>query len=92
MASAALSASSIDSVDDDQFYNNFPSSLAPILTLFGEQVELTFYTSTFWADDVLFDMAPAGIVTALGRSNAEGIRKLRGPVCRCVDLWALIIG
>lgn len=49
-----------------EFTNNLFSDLAPILALFGEQVAKQFLSeSTGWADNILFAMAPLGIITAI---------------------------
>ncbi|KAK5989716.1 hypothetical protein PT974_07975 [Cladobotryum mycophilum] len=50
----------------DNFANNFASDLAPIISLFGEQVTKQFLTeSTTSLDYVLFAMAPLGVLTAV---------------------------
>lgn len=52
--------------DGDDFANNLFSDLAPILALFGEQVAKQFLSeSSGRADDILFAMAPLGVITAI---------------------------
>ncbi|KAJ6257013.1 Ankyrin-2 [Drechslerella dactyloides] len=50
----------------DDFSNNFATDLAPLITLFGEQVTKQFLSEslTIW-DNVIFAMAPLGLVTAV---------------------------
>lgn len=46
----------------DEFSNNLFSDLAPLLTLFGEQVAKQFLGQSMgWADNLIFSMAPLGI-------------------------------
>ncbi|CAP62125.1 uncharacterized protein PODANS_5_20 [Podospora anserina S mat+] len=50
--------------DGNDFANNLFSDLAPLLTLFGEQVTKQFLSmSVGWADNVLLAMGPLGILT-----------------------------
>ncbi|KAH7243933.1 hypothetical protein B0J15DRAFT_451668 [Fusarium solani] len=50
----------------DDFSNNLFSDLAPILTLFGERVAMQFMSQSMgWADNIIFAMAPLGIITAI---------------------------
>lgn len=50
----------------DEFANNLFSDLAPLLTLFGEQVTKQFLSlSMGWADNFLLAMAPLGIITVV---------------------------
>ncbi|KAG0636075.1 hypothetical protein HOY80DRAFT_1090207 [Tuber brumale] len=52
--------------DGDDFSNNLFSDLAPVLALFGEQVSKQFLSQSLtWLEDVIFAMAPLGIVTAI---------------------------
>ncbi|CAZ86102.1 unnamed protein product [Tuber melanosporum] len=56
----ALAADGVD------FSNNLFSDLAPVLALFGEQVSKQFLSQSLtWLEDVIFAMAPLGIVTAI---------------------------
>ena len=50
--------------DRDGFLNNLLSDLAPLLTLFGEQVTRQFLSlSLGWADHILLAANPLGIIT-----------------------------
>ena len=50
----------------EDFSNNLVSDLAPILALFGEKVAKQFMSQSMgWADNVMFAMAPLGIITAI---------------------------
>lgn len=50
----------------DEFSNNLFSDLAPLLTLFGEQVTKQFLSMSMgWADDILLAMGPLGIITVI---------------------------
>ncbi|KAK2777228.1 ankyrin repeat protein [Colletotrichum kahawae] len=52
--------------EGDEFSNNLFSDLAPLLTLFGEQVTKQFLSlSMGWADNVLLAMGPLGIITTV---------------------------
>lgn len=52
--------------DGDDFANNLFSDLAPLLALFGEQVAKQYLSeSTGLADNILFAMAPLGVITAV---------------------------
>ncbi|KAF3798727.1 hypothetical protein GCG54_00008181 [Colletotrichum gloeosporioides] len=52
--------------DGDDFSNNLFSDLAPLLTLFGEQVTIQFLSlSMGWADNFLIAMGPLGIITTV---------------------------
>jgi hypothetical protein len=50
----------------DEFTNNFASDLAPIIALFGESATKQFLSesTSFW-DNVIFGLAPLGILTAI---------------------------
>jgi hypothetical protein len=49
-----------------EFTNNFATDLAPIITLFGEQVTKQFLSeSTSFLDNIIFGVAPLGILTAV---------------------------
>lgn len=61
----------------DSFSSSLISSLAPLITLFGDQVTKQFLSQvTGWTDTLVFAMAPAGILTGivsairLGGSNS----------------------
>ncbi len=48
------------------FSDNFATDLAPLITLFGEQVTKQFLSeSVSWLDNVIFALAPLGILTAV---------------------------
>ncbi|KAF1958101.1 hypothetical protein CC80DRAFT_383924, partial [Byssothecium circinans] len=50
----------------NDFTNNFASDIAPLITLFGEQVTKQFLSeSTGFLDNIIFGMAPLGILTAV---------------------------
>ena len=52
--------------DGDGFSNNLFTDLAPLLTLFGEQVTKQFMSQSMgWADHITLAMAPLGVVTAI---------------------------
>ncbi|EPS37921.1 hypothetical protein H072_8368 [Dactylellina haptotyla CBS 200.50] len=50
----------------DDFTNNFATDLAPLITLFGEQITKQFLSESLsvW-DNVIFAMAPLGLLTAV---------------------------
>ena len=55
-----------DGFNGNDFSNNLFSDLAPLLSLFGEQVTKQFLSlSTDWADNVLLAMGPLGIMTVV---------------------------
>lgn len=61
----------------DEFSNNLFSDLAPLLTLFGEQVTKQFLgLSMGWADSFLLAMAPIGIMTVVVSAIRVGGDKL----------------
>ncbi|KAF1998489.1 hypothetical protein P154DRAFT_247937 [Amniculicola lignicola CBS 123094] len=50
----------------NEFSNNLFSDLAPLLTLFGEQVTKQFLSMSMgWADNILLGMGPLGIITTV---------------------------
>jgi hypothetical protein len=50
----------------DDFNNNLLSDLAPLLTLFGEQVTKQFLSMSLgWADNILLAAGPLGIITTI---------------------------
>ncbi|KAF3931369.1 Ankyrin-2 [Dactylellina cionopaga] len=55
-----------DGLDWDGFTNNFATDLAPLITLFGEQVTKQFLSESLsiW-DNIIFAMAPLGLLTAV---------------------------
>ncbi|KAJ3459808.1 hypothetical protein MRS44_015881 [Fusarium solani] len=55
-----------DEFEGDDFSNNLFSDLAPLLTLFGEQVTKQFLSMSMgWADNFLLAMGPLGIITTI---------------------------
>lgn len=72
----------------DEFANNLFSDLAPLLTLFGEQVTKQFLSlSMGWADNFLLAMAPLGIITIVVSSvRVTKNRLLKAIVGRCAEL------
>ena len=70
----------------DEFSNNLFSDLAPLLTLFGEQVTKQFLSMSMgWADDVLLAMGPLGIMTVVVSAiRVGGIKVLKAFVGRLV--------
>ncbi|KAI5779885.1 hypothetical protein DFH27DRAFT_489087 [Peziza echinospora] len=50
----------------DEFSNNLFSDLAPLLSLFGEQFAKQFMSASLgWIDNLIFAIAPLGILTAI---------------------------
>jgi hypothetical protein len=70
----------------DEFANNLFSDLAPLLTLFGEQVTKQFLSMSMgWADNVLLAMGPLGILTiVVSAIRVGGVRQLKTLVGRCI--------
>jgi len=68
----------------DEFSNNLFSDLAPLLTLFGEQVTKQFLSMSMgWADDILLAMGPLGIMTVIVSAiRVGGIKTLKAFVGR----------
>ena len=71
----------------DEFSNNLFSDLAPLLTLFGEQVTKQFLSMSMgWADDILLAMGPLGIMTVIVSTIRVGrVRILKAFVGRLVS-------
>ncbi|CUS14875.1 unnamed protein product, partial [Tuber aestivum] len=62
--------------DGVDFSNNLFSDLGPLLALFGEQVAKQFMSQSMsWLEDVIFAMAPLGIITAI-----TGAVRVAGPI------------
>lgn len=72
------------SFDGNNFSNNLLSDLAPLLTLFGEQVTKQFLSlSMGWADDILIAMGPLGIMTILVSTiRVSGVKQLKALIGR----------
>ncbi|KAF4850290.1 hypothetical protein CGCSCA4_v003954 [Colletotrichum siamense] len=70
--------------EGDEFSNNLFSDLAPLLTLFGEQVTKQFVCMSMgWTDDVLLAMGPLGIITIIVSAvRVGGGRKLKALIGR----------
>jgi len=70
----------------DEFANNLFSDLAPLLTLFGEQVTKQFLSMSMgWEDNVLLAMGPLGILTIIVSAIRVGVvRRLKALVGRFV--------
>jgi hypothetical protein len=50
----------------EDFINNLGSDLAPLLTLFGEQVTKQLLSMSLgWADHILLAVGPLGIITVM---------------------------
>ncbi|KAI9773875.1 MAG: hypothetical protein M1840_006101 [Geoglossum simile] len=50
----------------DEFSSNFATDIAPLLALFGESVAKQFMADSMgWTDNIIFAMAPLGIITAI---------------------------
>jgi hypothetical protein len=78
--------------DGDDFSNNLFSDLAPILALFGEQVAKQFMSqSTCWADNIIFAMAPLGVITAVvGAIRVGGPAWLKAIIGRARESQATV--
>lgn len=76
--------SSAGEFDGDEFSNNLFSDLAPLLTLFGEQVTIQFLSMSLgWADNFLLAMGPLGIITiVISAIRIGGGRRLKSLVGR----------
>ena len=72
--------------EGDEFSNNLFSDLAPLLTLFGEQVTKQFLSMSMgWADNILLAMGPLGIMTVVVSAiRVGGVKKLKAVVGRSV--------
>ncbi|KAF2791447.1 hypothetical protein K505DRAFT_207343, partial [Melanomma pulvis-pyrius CBS 109.77] len=70
--------------EGDEFSNNLFSDLAPLLTLFGEQVTKQFLSMSMgWADNILLGMGPLGIITTVVSAiRVGGVRKLKALIGR----------
>ncbi|KAK4097974.1 hypothetical protein N658DRAFT_432982 [Parathielavia hyrcaniae] len=70
--------------DGNDFANNLFSDLAPLLTLFGEQVTKQFLSMSMgWADNVLLAMGPLGILTVVVSAiRVGGVPKLKAIIGR----------
>ncbi|KAH7397437.1 hypothetical protein BKA66DRAFT_241867 [Pyrenochaeta sp. MPI-SDFR-AT-0127] len=68
----------------EEFSNNLFSDLAPLLTLFGEQVTKQFLSMALgWADNILLAMGPLGVITAVVSAiRIGGVRFMKALVGR----------
>lgn len=91
MAQATEPSGSAD-FPGDGFANNLISDLAPLLTLFGEQVTKQFLgMSMGWADNVLLAMGPLGILTIIVSAiRVGGARQLKALVGRARESMATV--
>jgi hypothetical protein len=78
--------------DGDDFSNDLFSDLAPILALSGEQVAKRFMSqSTCWADNIIFAMAPLGVITAVvGAIRVGGPAWLKAIIGRARESQATV--
>lgn len=85
---ASLPTAASDSGDD--FANNLFSDLAPLLALFGERVAQQFMSQSMgWADNIIFAMAPLGIITAIvGAIRVGGPGWLKAIIGRAREAYA----
>ncbi|KAI4643017.1 hypothetical protein J4E93_007086 [Alternaria ventricosa] len=72
-----------DGFNGEDFINNLGSDLAPLLTLFGEQVTKQFLSMSLgWADHILLAVGPLGIITtvvsAIRVSNVRVLKAIIG--------------
>lgn len=76
--------SSHSSFVGQEFSNNLLSDLAPLLTLFGEQVTKQFLSMSMgWADNILLSLGPLGIMTILVSTiRVSGVKRLKTIVGR----------
>jgi len=81
----AVAANGVD------FSNNLFSDLGPVLALFGEQVARQFMSQSMsWLEDVIFAMAPLGIITAIiGAVRVGGPNWLKAVVGRARESGAV---
>jgi hypothetical protein len=68
----------------DDFSNNLFSDLAPLLTLFGEQVTKQFLSMSMgWADHIILGMGPLGVITAVVSAiRVSGVDQLKALIGR----------
>ncbi|KNG50971.1 2-oxoisovalerate dehydrogenase subunit mitochondrial precursor [Stemphylium lycopersici] len=75
----------------DEFSNNLFSDLAPLLTLFGEQVTKQFLSMSLgWADNILLAIGPLGIITTIVSAIRIGnVRVLKALIGRAREKLAI---
>ncbi|KAF8426089.1 hypothetical protein EV426DRAFT_43350 [Tirmania nivea] len=73
--------------EGDDFSNNLATDLAPILSLFGEQVTKQYMSQSMtWLENVIFGMAPLGILTAMvGAIRVGGYKWMKAAVGRAQE-------
>ncbi|KAF2107492.1 hypothetical protein BDV96DRAFT_672970 [Lophiotrema nucula] len=83
-SNSTSSAPSRSTFAGDEFSNNIVSDLAPLLTLFGEQITKQFLSfSMGWADSILLAVGPLGIVTiVISTIRVGGAKRLKAFVGR----------
>ncbi|KAI5839158.1 ankyrin repeat-containing domain protein [Morchella snyderi] len=71
----------------DNFANNLGSDMAPLLALFGEQVTKQYLNESLdWMDNLLFAIAPLGIITAMVASiRVAGSSRLKSLIGRAKE-------
>jgi hypothetical protein len=71
----------------DDFSNNLATDLAPVISLFGEQVtKQNLSESTTYLDYIIFAMAPIGVITAIVSAvRVSGSPSLRAFVGRAKE-------
>lgn len=76
----------------DDFSNSLVSDLGPLLALFGEEVAKQFMSDSMgWADNIIFAMAPLGIITAIvGAIRVGGPRWLKAIIGRARENRATV--
>lgn len=80
-----------DSFDIAAFSGNVISDFGPVLALFGEQAARQFMSQSLgWADNIIFAMAPLGIITAIvGAIRVGGPSWLKAIIGRARENRAL---
>lgn len=75
----------------DDFSNNLFSDLAPLLALFGERVAQQFMGQSMgWVHNIIFAMAPLGIITAIvGAIRVGGPGWLKSVIGRAREAYAV---
>ncbi|KAF3799879.1 hypothetical protein GCG54_00010072 [Colletotrichum gloeosporioides] len=77
--------------EGDDFSNNLFSDLAPLLTLFGEQVTKQFLSMSIgWADNLLLSMGPLGVITiVVSAIRVGGVSRLKTLIGRARESQAV---
>lgn len=80
-----------DSFDIAGFSGNVISDFGPVLSLFGEQAARQFMSQSMgWSDNIIFAMAPLGIITAIvGAIRVGGPTWLKAIIGRARENRAL---